>query len=367
MATRRASGDSDGRGSGDGRGADAGKEWLLIKERDEEAEPGAADPWGDGDRSVTSRRTMKQIAGAAAPETWHSLKAGRPSDADRPAGAGRAASAAPRKRTSGRSAPLPDKAPVTLTTLVGEPPGGDAWMHEVKFDGYRILARVSGEDVVLWSRNGLDWTARFPALVRELARLGVEAALLDGEVVAFGPDGISDFGALQKALSEGDDAKLTYMVFDLLFAGGEDLRPLPLAERTARLGEPLDAGPAGGSRHVRVSEHVTGHGAAFGIEACRLGLEGVVSNRADSSYAGRRSRTWLKSKCGRRQEFVVGGYTDPAGARPPSLTVTLGTSAGIESVACFWKKHCSAAPPGHRTTVSGRPARYDTMRSATAS
>ena len=317
MATRRQPGE------GDGEGVDAGKDWLLIKERDEDAEPGAADPWGDRDRSVTSRRTMEEIAGAVAPETWHSSKPGRPAIAGRPA-VGHRPAPAPRQRNSGLSAPLPDKVPVTLATLVDEPPEGEAWMHEIKFDGYRILTRVSEGDVTLLTRNGIDWTARFPTLAAELKQLEIDGALLDGEVVAYGPDGISDFGGLQKALSEHDDTKLTYMVFDLLYAGGEDLRPLPFAERKARLDDLLSAGRRGASGLIRVSEHVAGHGASFYAEACRLGLEGVVSKRADGSYPGRRSRTWLKSKCGHRQEFVVGGYTDPSGSRPGFGALLLG-------------------------------------------
>ena len=322
----------------DGEGAGEAKDWLLIKEKDEEAEPGVADPWGDDDRSVTSRRTMAEIAGEAK-ATWRPSEAGRPSashslsatagrrtPADRRRASGRAApaTAARRRKGSGRAAPPPKTAALTLATLVDEPPEGDEWLHEIKFDGYRILARVAGEDVTLLTRNGLDWTARFPTLAAELAKLGVGGALLDGEVVAFGPDGVSDFGALQKALSESDDARLNYMVFDLLYADGVDTRQLPLAERKARLDDLLGAGRAGGSRLIRVSEHVAGHGAAFHAEACRLGLEGVVSKRADSTYAGRRSRSWLKSKCGRRQEFVVGGYTDPSGSRPGFGALLLG-------------------------------------------
>ena len=165
MAMRPGPGESAREGAGGGRDAGDGKDWLLIKERDEDADPGAADPWSDGDLSVTSRRTMEEIAGAAAPETWHSSKAGGLAAAERPTPAAR------RERKGGRSAPLPDKAPVTLATLVDAPPEGDEWLHEIKFDGYRILARVSGGDVTLWSRNGLDWTARFPALAGELAGL----------------------------------------------------------------------------------------------------------------------------------------------------------------------------------------------------
>ena len=312
-------------------GAGARKDWLLIKERDEDAKPGVADLWGVGDRSVTSRRTMKEIAGAPPPTTHRrSSAAGLPAVASHQAAvvgseawtAGHHAPAATRRRHSAggrqkrgsRSAP-PQKAALSLATLVVRPPEGDEWAHEIKFDGYRILARVSEGDVTLLTRNGLDWTARFPTLAAELTQLEIDGALLDGEVVAYGPDGISDFGALQQALSEHDDAKLTYMVFDLLFAGGEDLRPLPFAERKARLADLLRSGLSGGSRLLRVSEHVAGHGASFYAEACRLGLEGVVSKRADGSYPGRRSRTWLKCKCGHRQEFVVGGYTDPAGSR----------------------------------------------------
>jgi bifunctional non-homologous end joining protein LigD len=288
-----------------GEGAGDGKDWLLIKERDEAAEPGVDDLWGADDRSVTSLRTMKEIAEAAPP-----AKQRRPSAARRPTGAG-------------RNGP-PQKAALSLATLVDEPPEGDEWLHEIKFDGYRILARVSAGDVTLLTRNGLDWTARFPTLAAELSGLEVDSALLDGEVVAEGPDGRSDFGALQRALSESDDATLDYMVFDLLYVDGVDTRRLPLAERKARLADLLRSGLPSGSRLVRVSEHVAGHGATFYAEACRLGLEGVVSKRADAGYPGRRSRTWLKSKCVHRQEFVVGGYTDPAGSRAGFGALLLG-------------------------------------------
>jgi bifunctional non-homologous end joining protein LigD len=281
-----------------------GKEWLLIKERDEFAEPGVDDLWGADDRSVASLRTMKEIA--EAPPAMHR----RPSATGRPTGAR-------------RNGP-PQKAALSLATLVDEPPEGDEWLHEIKFDGYRILARVSAGDVTLLTRNGLDWTARFPTLAAELTRLEIDSALLDGEVVADGPDGRSDFGALQTALRESDDAALNYMVFDLLYADGVDTRRLPLAERKARLAHLLRSGLPSGSRLVRVSEHVAGHGATFYAEACRLGLEGVVSKRADASYPGKRSRTWLKSKCGHRQEFVVGGYTDPAGSRAGFGALLLG-------------------------------------------
>lgn len=268
------------------------RQWLLIKERDDEARPGETDPWSDDDRSVKTGRTMDEIAAGEAPE---------------PGGAPKAA----RRRAAG----TPAAVAVNLATLVDRPPDDDRWLHEIKYDGYRLTARVDEGDVHLLTRNGKDWTARFPAVAQALTSLP-DGAWIDGEAVVIDKRGVSDFGALQRALKEGRGGDVVYMAFDLLYEDGEDLRELPLVERKRRLERLLERRSGGRDGAVRFSDHIEGHGGDMIAEACRRGLEGVISKRADSPYTGRRTRAWLKSKCGRRQEFVVGGFTDPGGSRP---------------------------------------------------
>ena len=166
----------------------------------------------------------------------------------------------------------------------------------------------------LLSRNGLDWTSRFPGVAEALAALPASGTWLDGEAVVFDERGVSDFGALQHALKEDPDA-VTYVAFDLLFEDGEDVRELPLRERKRRLERLLRRGGRKLHGVVRFGDHIEGRGGAVFEEACLQRLEGVVSKRADGTYAGRRTRSWLKTKCGRRQEFVVGGFSEPSGAR----------------------------------------------------
>ena len=212
------------------------------------------------------------------------------------------------------AAPVPPTVPLTLATPAQEPPEGGDWLHEIKYDGYRIAARVD-DGVLLFSRNGLDWTHRFPAVAEALAGLPASGTWLDGEAVVFDERGVSDFGALQRALKEGRPEDVAYVVFDLLFEDGEDLRELPLAERKRRLERLLRRGGQGLHDAIRYGDHIEGQGDAVFEEACVQGLEGLVSKRVDGPYPGRRTRSWLKAKCGHRQEFVVGGFTDPSGAR----------------------------------------------------
>ena len=188
-------------------------------------------------------------------------------------------------------------------------------MHEIKYDGYRILARLDDGGVRLFTRNGLDWTARFPVVAEALRGLAVKTAWLDGEIVVFDRRGVSDFGALQQALSNARDDVLTYVVFDLLHHDGDDTRRLPLLERKERLAELLAARRRAARSVLRFSEHIAGGGPDVFAAACRQRLEGVVSKRAESPYAGRRTQTWLKCKCGQRQELVIGGFTEPRGSR----------------------------------------------------
>jgi bifunctional non-homologous end joining protein LigD len=197
-----------------------------------------------------------------------------------------------------------------LATLVDAPPQGAGWVHETKYDGYRIGCAIEGGRATLWSRRGKDWTAQFPEVAAAVRALGVRDALLDGEVAAVLPGGRTSFQALQNAFS-GARRNLVYFVFDLLQLEGEDLSARPLLERKAALARLL--GDANGI--VRYAPHVDAPGADVLREACRLGLEGIVSKRADAPYRPGRNGMWVKAKCVARQELVIGGFTDPEGVR----------------------------------------------------
>lgn len=208
--------------------------------------------------------------------------------------------------------PLSDYKP-QLATLVKEPPAGDGWLHEIKLDGYRIGCRLRTGRATLISRNGKDWTHAFPEIADAASKLKVEDALLDGEVAVVLPDGRTSFQALQNAFAGGPArASLVYFVFDLLRLDGRRLDALPLDERKARLRVLLGRRKTG---RLRYSEHVTGRGAEFFQQACRVGLEGIVSKRRDQPHRDGRHRDWLKTKCALRQEFVIGWCTEPAGTR----------------------------------------------------
>jgi bifunctional non-homologous end joining protein LigD len=201
-------------------------------------------------------------------------------------------------------AAIPEYEP-QLATLVESPPEGDGWLHEVKFDGYRIGCRVDRGKLALISRKGNDWTRDFPEVRAAAAKLRVRTALIDGEVAVVLADGRTSFQALQTALAGGDRSGLTYFVFDLLHLDGRDLRSAPLAERKSALASILPRGSL-----LKLAEHWSGGGPRVFGEACRLGFEGLVSKRRDAPYRPGRSTDWLKTKCSRRQEFVVGGFTD---------------------------------------------------------
>ena len=209
-----------------------------------------------------------------------------------------------------------------LATLVAVAPPGDRWIHELKFDGYRILAQVDDRDIRLRTRTGLDWTERFKVVAEALAKLRLADSILDGELVALDEKGLSNFSTLQKALSTGQTGTLVYHVFDLLRHQGEDLRRLPLLERKARLLKALGRLPKNGA--IRYTDHVRGSGESVQREACRLGLEGIVSKRANSPYHAGRGEDWVKVKCVKEQEFVIGGYTDPQGSRQGLGALLLG-------------------------------------------
>jgi len=227
-----------------------------------------------------------------------------------------------------RRAPLPSSPPpAELATLVSTVPDGEGWLHEMKFDGYRMLTRIAKGRARVVSRNGQDWTDRFAALAAAMSTWPVLEAILDGEVVVFDASGISDFQRLQNALSAGAGETLIYEVFDLLYLDGYDLTACPLEARKAAL-RALVASVAGekGAR-IRYSDHVAGEGRELYRRACRLGLEGIVSKRRDAPYRSGRQRDWLKTKCLRGQEFVIGGFTDPCGSREGLGSLLLGYHA----------------------------------------
>jgi bifunctional non-homologous end joining protein LigD len=202
-----------------------------------------------------------------------------------------------------------------LATLVSDPPLGGEWLHEVKFDGYRMECLLADGRARLLTRRGLDWTARFPQVAEQLAGLPARRAVLDGEIVALLPDGRSSFQALQQVMTAEHARQVVYYVFDLLQLEEADLSALPLSERKLRLAKLLKGRRRDRPGTLRYSDHVKGRGAVVLRRACKLGLEGIVSKRGDAPYQSGRSRAWLKIKCLNRQEFVVVGFTEPRGGR----------------------------------------------------
>jgi bifunctional non-homologous end joining protein LigD len=234
-------------------------------------------------------------------------------------------------------AALPETPPpireLQLATLVDAAPEGPEWLHEQKFDGYRILAELDRGTVRLLSRRFKDWTEAFPGVAAAVAKLPATRALIDGEVAALLPDGRTSFQALQNARTVATAASghIVYFAFDLLALDGDDLTPLALEDRKARLEQLVRAAP-GKPGVIRYSDHVTGEGAAFFALACQRGLEGIVSKRRDKPYLPGRGMTWLKTKCLLRQELVIGGFTDPEGSRQGLGALLVGYYAGSRLV-----------------------------------
>jgi bifunctional non-homologous end joining protein LigD len=266
--------------------------WLLIKGEDEYAR-GEDDPdiLEERPESVKTGRLVADVAGEA--PGWSSKT-------------GRIAKEPPETKIKGaKKAAMPDFVPPQLATLKPHAPEGAGWVHEIKFDGYRLQARLDGGKVALLTRGGLDWTDRFgKAVPKALAALPASQALIDGELVVEASGGASDFSALQADLSAGRTDRFAFYAFDLLHLDGQDLTGATLVERKAALARLLDkAAP-----ELRYSEHFEENGEMVLRHACRLSLEGVVSKRANGKYRSGRGRDWIKSKCGHRQELVIGGY-----------------------------------------------------------
>jgi bifunctional non-homologous end joining protein LigD len=281
--------------------------WLLIKSKDEFA-TAKGDILEDEPQSVKSGLTIEEVAKG---ESGNGKAKAKVAPRRAPA----------RAKPPRRRAGLPDFIPPCLARLESAPPPGDQWLHEVKFDGYRMQARVENGKATLKTRTGLDWTDRFgTAIQAALAELDCEAALIDGEIVVLDENGSSSFSALQLDLSERRTHRMVYYVFDLLHLDGDDMTGEPLLHRKEKLRDLLSGDELG---PVRYSEHFDEPGKVVLEHACRMGLEGVVSKRADASYRSGRGFDWIKSKCTLRQEFIITGYvpSDKSGRDLRSLVV----------------------------------------------
>jgi bifunctional non-homologous end joining protein LigD len=311
--------------------------WLFIKAHDEwERSPKDLDILEEEPRSVASGRSIEEIAqGKGKTRVWHSNRSvaenvkeeraarKRRGVAPRQARPSHSAAGTPKspaiekkpRAAKPPQAPLPDFIPPSLATLSTAPPSGSGWVHEIKFDGYRIQARLDHGEVRLLTRKGLDWTKKFPNVADAVAKLNAKTALLDGEVVVEDERGASS-SDLQAALKQGERNRFIYYVFDLLHLNGRDLTGLPLSERKAELQRLL--GARKGTGPIRYSEHFDKDGSVVLDQACRMTLEGIVSKRADAPYRSGRSDAFIKTKCSSAQEFVVGGYS-PSTAMPKAI------------------------------------------------
>lgn len=245
-----------------------------------------------------------------------------------------------------RSDPLPANIAPQLATLVSAPPGATGWTFEIKFDGYRILSRLNHGAVRLFTRNANDWTDKMESLAAVVADLPAKTAWLDGEVVVLNERGVPDFNALQNAFDKVGTEHIVYFVFDLLYLDGKDLRQLPFSERRAIL-ESLFANFE--HERVRLSQTFHADGASILKSACEMGLEGVIAKRLTAKYVSSRTDAWVKVKCQRRQEFVIGGFTARTGSGREVGSLLLGVyddagnlrSAG--SVGTGWDSSTAAA------------------------
>ena len=311
--------------------------WLLIKHRDEYSKSGNADHVLDDDKSVASGRSLRQIADgegkAPAPFMMNKRMVGAAAVWD--SNKGVAADARARqpkptivvrsrlgkkniktKESSARKArsskaDMPDFVSPQLCKLTARPPSADGWLHEIKFDGYRIQMRVEDGEVSLKTRTGLDWTDKFSTIAKAAAKF--PDVIIDGEIVALNKAGDPDFSAMQAALSDGSTDDLFFFAFDILFFDGEDMRQAPLFERKKRLLKILEKFIRVNRSPIRYVEHFKAGGDAIFESARKAGLEGIVSKKSNSTYRSGRSDSWLKAKCRPGQEVVIGGWKTTAG------------------------------------------------------
>jgi bifunctional non-homologous end joining protein LigD len=302
--------------------------WLLIKHRDEYAREGKANNILDDDTSVASGRTMAEIAAgkgrgpkpfmtlkskrADADAVWNSKKGLAADERDKK---GRFRTAAAKSRPAAKTVKSKDARRITappdfiepqLCVPVEKPPSGSGWVHEIKFDGYRVQMRIESGEATLRTRKGLDWTRKFSAIVKQAEKL--PDAVIDGEVVALDHEGHPSFASLQAALSDVKTNNLIFFAFDLLFAHGEDLRPLPLSERKRRLRSMLGSKRKRDEGTIRYVEHFESSGNAIMESARALSLEGIVSKKITAPYRSGRSENWTKAKVRAGHEVVIGGW-----------------------------------------------------------
>ncbi|MGV3456760.1 DNA ligase D [Sphingomonas sp.] len=291
------------------RGKEKRENWLLRKIDD--AYAGATDALVEtGLTSVATGRTMQEIAEGVKPSPRR--RPGPPSARAKRSGPGLCRG----------DAKAPAFRPPQLATLVDSVPAGNGWLHEMKYDGYRALVAIGKGGPRVYTRSGLDWTDKFASIAEAAGNLPASSALIDGEVVAF-KDGKPDFSTLQDALSSGS-GDVAFFAFDLLELDGEDLTDLPQIDRKERLRTLLD----GADPRLLFSEHVLGAGERLFEAMCREGHEGVISKRADAPYRGKRTKSWLKIKCTRRQEFVILGWLPSSASGRGLRSLLLGVHEG---------------------------------------
>lgn len=309
------------------------KKWLLIKERDDDAETGKeiteAQPL-----SVLSGRTLEQIT-AAQDKVWKSGRAEKTAHSRTHAGPrsrsakGKQKQSSPAEQTTDTkqslvgpreidgaiAARMPKSIGPQLATLVDVAPAGAEWLNEIKFDGYRMICRIEQGKAKFISRNQHDWTAKLHQLAETMNDLPVETAIFDGEVVALDTHGISRFQLLQNAFRDNRNDSLHYFVFDVLYWNGKDLMNVPLEDRKRLLKEILEDPSSSFAKQIHYTDHVIGDGPGFFEAAKKQDLEGIISKLRNRPYQVGRSREWLKTKSHKREEFVIGGYTEPEGQR----------------------------------------------------
>jgi bifunctional non-homologous end joining protein LigD len=321
-----------------GRDSDRHENWLLIKARDDEARgPRDPDILQQESRSAVTGRSIDEIAAGKGGKkrVWHSNRvaktepklhrafkdkigkiAARAPSRPRAKSNRRATRANPKKAPKKRTSALPEFVPLSLATLYDQPPAGAEWLHEIKFDGYRMEARLNDGDAQLLTRKRQDWTHRFEPVAEAVSRLPAAAALLDGEIVVENARGISDFSLLQTDLKDGRADRFIYYVFDLLHLDGRDLLNEPLLARKEALAGLLKGD--GQSEIIRYTENFGEAGPVLLRHACELGLEGIVSKRRDAAYRPGRSDNFVKTKCRGGQEVIVVGYS-PSTAVPNAI------------------------------------------------
>ena len=286
------------------------EQWFLIKHQD-----GAAKPESDYDVVVAEPDSVLSDRTIVAKKT---KTAAKPKPVKKPAAPARKEKSAP--LTGARKAKLPELLKPELATLVEKAPGGE-WSYEIKFDGYRIMARIDHDEVKLFTRNGHDWTHKLPRQAEALAALGLESAWLDGEMVVADEQGVPNFQALQNAFDSGRSGNIVYYLFDMPYLNGVDLREVPVEERRVALSTVLNPNK---DPLLRFSDAFSEEPEALLNSACQMQMEGLIGKRLGTPYVSRRSSDWIKLKCKHRQEFVVVGFTDPKGSRNAFGALLLG-------------------------------------------